>query len=1114
MSAPICTDLRVTSPAGLDGLFTAHGSLRRLQARGLSINQHAASAHEAGPHGLWLRRLSSTGPQAVPLLGPRSPSTVHADALGLHAQGRWEALAWRVHLVPSATDTAWFWHVELHNEGPDTLQLDALHALDPGLAPWGAVRTNEYYVSHYLDHQPLTHPRHGTVLATRQNLAVEGRHPWLLLGSLRRCVAWATDGLQWWGRGADDNADGDAAALRQGLPAQRLQHEHALLALQDEALTLPPGARAQLGFFALLLADHPAASGPADLAWVDTVTAMAEAHCPPAPPAWPATAAAPRSLFCSAPALACHAPDDATLQAWVPGERRHEERNAEGRLLSAFVGAQHLVTPAKARQVLRPHGHLLRSGDALEPDESALTSTCWMGGVFHSMVTQGHVGINRWLGTVRGYLGQFRSQGLRLFVETAGGWRLLDQPSAFAMTPDSARWWYRHDGGLIEVRAGLQHRPHALTLDWRVAEGAPLRVLLALQVAIDGDDGVDATTPRWARDGHALHVFTRPGTPLGERFPLGRFTLRATPGTVLEAIDDDRLLFDSGRPQGTPWLALRCAPARAGGCTLHGGLVEAAPPAAAALPPSPLAEVTAPPGQDLPQRLATILPWFQHNALVHFLAPRGLEQFSGGGWGTRDVCQGPVELLLALQHTGPVRTLLRQVFSAQDRSGDWPQWFMFFEREREIRAGDSHGDIVYWPLLALGQYLIASGDFALLDEPLPYHQDGPPETLWQHAQRALAITEARVLPGTLLAAYGHGDWNDALQPADPALREHLCSSWTVTLHHQVLSTLSCALQQAGRPEAAALAERAQAVREAFRQHLIADGQIAGYLLRPPGQPPEWLLHPRDTRTGVRHSLLPMMHAILNDLLTPEEARHHVALIRQHLMGPDGARLFDAPLPYRGGPQTLFQRAESSSYFGREIGLMYTHAHLRWAEALAHLGDADGFAEALGLATPVDLHRRLPQGAPRQANCYYSSSDALFSDRYEAQDHYERIARGEVPLEGGWRVYSSGAGIALSLVIRQFLGIRLEHDAVVIDPVMPAAMDALEVTLTLNGQRWSVRYRVGAQGCGVRGVTVEGHALAFRRRPHGYRAGAVSIDRAVWSEAAPAGTPVAVEIVIG
>src|SRR4030095_7503701 len=44
-----------------------------------------------------------------------------------------------------------------------------------------------------------------------------------------------------------------------------------------------------------------------------------------------------------------------------------------------------------------------------------------------------------------------------------------------------------------------------------------------------------------------------------------------------------------------------------------------------------------------------ILPWYGMNALIHFLTPYGLEQFSGAAWGTRDVCQGPIDLLLNLQ---------------------------------------------------------------------------------------------------------------------------------------------------------------------------------------------------------------------------------------------------------------------------------------------------------------------------------------------------------------------------------------------------------------------------------------------------------------------------------
>ena len=60
-----------------------------------------------------------------------------------------------------------------------------------------------------------------------------------------------------------------------------------------------------------------------------------------------------------------------------------------------------------------------------------------------------------------------------------------------------------------------------------------------------------------------------------------------------------------------------------------------------------------------------------------------------------------MELLHALGKWETLRDLLGIVFRNQNPDGDWPQWFMFFDRERGIRPDDSHGDIVFWPILAL-----------------------------------------------------------------------------------------------------------------------------------------------------------------------------------------------------------------------------------------------------------------------------------------------------------------------------------------------------------------------------------------------------------------------------
>lgn len=1083
----------IRNATGLQAELLSHGALRRLTAEpGLMLNLFPGNELEGGPANVWLRRRdTASGPwRLAPLLGPLSPLGAHFAEGRFEMRGDWDGLAVRLQLRLAAGEPTLFWHLDVENRGAEACEVVPLFVQDVGLASYGAIRTNEFYVSHYIDLQPLHHAQHGVLLAARQNQAQDGRHPWLLAGSLRRAESFATDAAQVWGHAA--RAGEPAPALLAGLPGQRLQQEHALVALQDQTITLAPGAAASAGFFLALQPHHAEASSDADLGRLPALLALPEAQPGDALVA-PAALPSP-SLFASAPLLASLDLDAESRRQLFAGERRHEEWR-DGQLLSFFADeSSHVVLRAKELRVQRPHGHILRSGEHLVPDEAALTSTCWMGGVFHSMVTQGHVSINRLLSTQRTLLGLYRSAGLRLFVQPPGqGWQLLGLPSAFEIQPQRCRWLYAHAGGLIEVVAEAGAEPDTMGLSLNVLQGAALRVRASLNLALGGDDGAVPLRPGCDRDGERLRITPPAGSELAGRFPGGAFEIDA-PG--LAAIGDDAALYADGLSRGEPLLCLDFEAAGAMSLTLRGKLLWAEPPARQplALPQWQLAH-------PMLAQLKDILPWYAHNALVHYLSPRGLEQYSGGGWGTRDVCQGPLEMLLALGRPEPVRDLLLRVFAAQNADGDWPQWFMFFERERAIRAGDSHGDIVFWPLLGLAQYLIASGDASLLDEEVAFH-GGEAATVAAHTERALTLIRRRVVPGTGLAAYWHGDWNDSLQPADPALRERLCSAWTVTLHHQTLHTLARAFSQIGRTaESAGLVAEAAGVRAEFQRLLVQDDVVAGYALFPEQGERELWLHPRDSRTGLHYSLLPMMHAVLDSMFTPEQARRQAELIEQHLKGPDGARLFDAPLPYRGGPSKFFQRAETSTFFGREIGVMYMHAHLRYAQMLAHLGHAEAFLQALALAHPIALGDRVASASPRQANCYYSSSDAAFADRYEAQAHYGRALAGEVALDGGWRIYSSGPGIALGLVISSLLGLRLEHDALVIDPVMPPVLDGLTVQLVLADMRFELTYRVGERGHGVERVRDEaGQDLPAQRRPHAYRMGALALARP-----APGGT---------
>jgi cellobiose phosphorylase len=322
----------------------------------------------------------------------------------------------------------------------------------------------------------------------------------------------------------------------------------------------------------------------------------------------------------------------------------------------------------------------------------------------------------------------------------------------------------------------------------------------------------------------------------------------------------------------------------------------------------------------------------------------------------------------------------------------------------------------------------------------------------------------------------------------------------VTLHVQALASLGAALRRVGRDtDAARMEALARPVREDFQRLLLPDGILAGFAEFRDGALPDYWVHPRDRTDDMQYSLLPMSNAILTDLLTPEQARVHVALIRAHLLGVDGARLFDRPTDYRGGPMRRFQRAETSTFFGREIGLMYTHAHLRHAEAMAHLGDADAFLAALRQAIPIAIQDVVAGARRRQANCYYSSSDAVFLDRYEAQERYDDVRAGRVAFEGGWRVYSSGAGIAVRLIHQCFLGLRRGRTALTIDPAVPRALDGLRAEIDLAGRRVTVVYRWGTRGVGPTAVTLAGSALPFTRLDNPYRAGGVSVPTTAITE---------------
>jgi cellobiose phosphorylase len=1063
---------RIANAAGLSVSVLPNGCLFAIeheQAGGrIMLNQVLGSPVGGGIARLCLR-VGGASPRVVEIVGPAARVRVGDDADRIVWEGETDIARHRVTLWLPPTQCLWFWQVEAMNTRGGDVPCDVILVQDLGLGGRGFLMNNEAYVSQYIDHHIAADPQLGPVIMSRQNQSQAGRFPWVAHGCLDGAAGFATDAMQLFGPTYRDAA-AIGLAPDADLPSRRLQHEVACAALQSRGTTVKPGGSAAWTFFGLYEPDHPDASSDADLRRIEAART-----------AW--LGFAPRSIVLSAPARSivqdawpavADPLTDGEIARRYP-ERRHEERK-EGRLLSFFTPDpphnRHVVLGDKERIVARRHGAILRSGQGLLLDETTLCATCWMHGVFGAQLTIGNTSFHKLFSVSRDPYNITRASGLRILADTGVGWRLLAVPSVFEIGLSDCRWIYRLGDRTITVHAVAAGDDAAM--QWFIAvQGAPCRFLVFGHLVL-GERELDHAGRVEIDAGRKRCTFRPdPDWLWGQRYPDARYHLVVGTPDAVEAVGGDELLYADGQSRGGGYVALRSRETSAPSFAVVGSMTDAgeADRLAATYESGVTAATMLAPAKRYWERLTrglhlrgshpdvaaldTMFPWLAHDAMIHLSVPHGLEQYTGAAWGTRDVCQGPVEYFLSLEHDEPVREILRIVFEQQfETRGDWPQWFMI-EPYANIRDRHSHGDVIVWPLKALCDYVEWTNDFTILDQKVAWRSEdnlertGRTDSIAAHIDKLLATVRERFIPGTRLIRYGEGDWNDSLQPADPTLRDWMVSSWTVALLYQQVGRYAEVLRRAERSgEAEAMRSLATEMRADFNRHLIIDGTVAGYVLfDPTGKPPEPMLHPRDTRTGLRYSLLPMTRSIIAGLFTPEQAQHHLRLIREHLLHPDGARLMDRPVIYRGGPERIFRRAESAAFFGREIGVMYVHAHLRYGEAMAALGDADALWEALQVVNPVAVADRLAHASPRQRNAYFSSSDAAFPDRYEARVGWERVKAGRIAVDGGWRIYSSGSGLYANLLVRHALGRRRYFGERIAALLLPTWLG--EVTLEWN-----------------------------------------------------------------
>jgi cellobiose phosphorylase len=1059
--------------------FLESGDIYDITYQDAQINLLHGNLVDGGYINLYLRILDEENIKYTPLFGRHSPSVFSIQQNKAIYQGVFEGIHYQI----TWTLRGLRFDLSIHLSSDTKRKIDVMFGLDLAITSKGSVLNSEPYTVQYIDYK-VFEDHLGYTLCARQN---QGRSQYFQLGSFNKTIGYTTDGFQFFGLSVKETGIPEAM-FQQRLVSEIYQYEFAYFALQTERFIVD-SSPLDVSFYGLYEPeDHDVIIQPKPIEYVP-IEEVKNFN----------VLAATKSNGFINPKNRINGLS-LSNDAWdrLYPEKDQIEKNDQG-ILSFFTqDHHHVVSKEKELLLERQHGNLLIHGDLEHVSDRVMATTNWMFGVFHSHVVAGNSSFNKLLGDLRNPLNLQTISGLRIYVKIAGIYHLLGIPSVYDMGGATSMWIYQLKDQTITVKSFVDtdRLVQGLTLD---VTGTPIEDIIILQQVLMNVNEHLSDIFYEVKD-HDIIFYPPQGSMMANRYPelkyryqlnqdfdfiseSDAFGTHSHQGLMLIHIKPTQSLslWIEATYESTfePVLNLTYDQANRKGTDRILGFVNHL-------------RLTHPKYQDEMNLLMHTIFWYTHNALIHYASPHGLEQYNGAAWGTRDVCQGPFEFFMANQHYSIAREILLKIYGRQFiENGDFPQWFMF-DRYYQIQAHEAHGDIILWPLRALAYYIKGTEDIDILDESVSYmsiekNDYVDKDVIYHHVKKQIQAIQNSFIPGTYLPCYGGGDWDDTLQPANHDLTKKMVSGWTVALLYDTLKTFSEEIGKYDSEYAKELTVLVQKIKADYQKHMVVDGIPAGFVVF--DKEKTYLLHPRDQKTGLKYRLLPLTRSMIAEFVQPKDIKPYLDVITKYLKHPDGVRLMDTTVEYKGGIKTYFTRAETAANFGREIGLQYVHAHIRYIEALTKIGHADEAYEALLVINPILLSVRVKNAYYRQSNMYFSSSDAWFKDRYQARKEFDRVKRGDILVKGGWRLYSSGPGIYLAQLISNILGLQSYHGHLLLDPSLPKHLEGLTVTFEKNKKTYKISYQQGRDQ-----ILLNGIEATYQSRFNLYKQPSVLIDQ--------------------
>jgi cellobiose phosphorylase len=453
-----------------------------------------------------------------------------------------------------------------------------------------------------------------------------------------------------------------------------------------------------------------------------------------------------------------------------------------------------------------------------------------------------------------------------------------------------------------------------------------------------------------------------------------------------------------------------------------------------------------------PRQCHTTKNWSRYLSLYQLgLGARGI--------GFRDSSQDVMGVLAHIPEEG--KALLVQLLQVQKRNGAAMHSFNPLTMEAKIGEPVSNEDLPQyysddhlWVVLAVCAYLKETGDFAFLDEVVPFYEKdkaGQPletGTVREHLARALEFTRNDVGRHGL-PLLGFADWNDTVNMAGGAE-----SLFTANLYGRALLDfieLADYLGDAGAVEKYS-AYHAE-MKERVNQHAW-DGEWYVRYFDPQGQP----VGSKTNKTGQIFTN-GQSWPVLSGFATPERARRALDSVRERLNTSKGIKLstpgYDGYDPAIGGVSTYPPGA-------KENGGIFLHANPWVIIAETTLGEGDRAYEYYNQINPAAKNGIIDE---------FECEPYVYPQNILGDEHPQfGLAR------NSW--LSGTASWMYQAATQYILGVRPTYAGLQIDPCIPSEWNRFRMKRQFRGATYDIRVRNPANvSKGIQSITVDGEALA-------------------------------------